>query len=73
MKAIAYQMFGNAGILETVEEVKPAIKKDQVLVKVKAVSINPMDWKIRKGEMKLLQGRLPAWFLFQSYKRGCWQ
>jgi NADPH:quinone reductase-like Zn-dependent oxidoreductase len=56
MKAIAYQMFGNAGILQTVEEVKPAIKKDQVLVKVKAVSINPMDWKIRKGEMKLMSG-----------------
>jgi NADPH:quinone reductase-like Zn-dependent oxidoreductase len=25
-------------------------------VKVKAVSVNPMDWKIRKGEMKLMSG-----------------
>ena len=56
MKAIAYQKFGNTEVLQTVEEPKPVIEADQVLVKVKAVSINPMDWKIRKGEMKLMSG-----------------
>lgn len=56
MKAIAYQKFGNTGVLQTVEEAQPSIQSDQVLVKVKAVSINPMDWKIRKGEMKLMSG-----------------
>jgi NADPH:quinone reductase-like Zn-dependent oxidoreductase len=43
-------------VLQTIDESKPAIKADQVLVKVKAVSINPLDWKIRKGEMKLMSG-----------------
>ncbi|GEP93340.1 NADPH:quinone reductase [Chitinophaga terrae (ex Kim and Jung 2007)] len=56
MKAIAYQKFGNTDVLQTVEETKPAIRSNEVLVKVKAVSINPMDWKIRKGEMKLMSG-----------------
>ena len=56
MKAIVYQKFGTADVLQTVEQSKPTIKADQVLVKVKAFSINPMDWKIRKGEMTLMSG-----------------
>jgi len=56
MKAIAYAKFGNTDVLQTVEEAKPPIKANEVLVKVKAVSVNPMDWKIRKGEMKLMSG-----------------
>ncbi|MCX2480231.1 NAD(P)-dependent alcohol dehydrogenase [Pedobacter sp. MC2016-15] len=56
MKAIAYHKFGNTAVLQTVAEAIPAIQSNQVLVKVSAVSINPMDWKIRKGEMKLMSG-----------------
>jgi len=56
MKAIVYEKFGTADVLKTVEQARPTIKSDQVLVKVKAFSINPMDWKIRKGEMKLMSG-----------------
>jgi len=56
MKAIAYQKFGNTDVLQTVEEPMPILQPNQVLVKVKAVSINPMDWKIRKGEMKPMSG-----------------
>lgn len=56
MKAVAYQKFGNTNVLQTVEQAKPVIKANEVLVKVKAFSINPMDWKIRKGEMKLMSG-----------------
>jgi NADPH:quinone reductase-like Zn-dependent oxidoreductase len=56
MKAIAYQQFGSIEVLQTVEEPKPEIQSTQVLVKVKAVSINPLDWKLRKGEMKLMSG-----------------
>jgi len=56
MKAVAYQKFGNIDVLQTIEEPKPSIRSNQILVKVKAVSLNPMDWKIRKGEMKLMSG-----------------
>jgi NADPH:quinone reductase-like Zn-dependent oxidoreductase len=56
MKAIVYQKFGSTEVLQTVQKPKPAITAGLVLVKVKAFSINPMDWKIRKGEMKLMSG-----------------
>ncbi|BAV05940.1 NADPH:quinone reductase [Filimonas lacunae] len=56
MKAITYHQFGNTDVLQTVEESLPTIQANQVLIKVKAVSINPLDWKIRKGEMKLMSG-----------------
>jgi NADPH:quinone reductase-like Zn-dependent oxidoreductase len=56
MKTIAYKEFGGTAVLQTIDESKPAIQADQVLVKVKAVSINPLDWKIRKGEMRLMSG-----------------
>lgn len=56
MKAIAYQKFGNTDVLQIVQEAQPSIQSNQVLVKLKAVSINPMDWKIRRGEMKLMSG-----------------
>ncbi|PPK86567.1 NADPH:quinone reductase-like Zn-dependent oxidoreductase [Neolewinella xylanilytica] len=56
MKAIAYQSFGNVDVLRTVEVPTPTLRAGEVLVRVKAVSINPMDWKIRKGEMKLMSG-----------------
>ncbi|GGB72823.1 NADPH:quinone reductase [Flavobacterium suaedae] len=56
MKAIVYNQFGSTEVLQIVEQAKPEIKPDQVLIKVKAFSINPMDWKIRKGEMKLMSG-----------------
>jgi NADPH:quinone reductase-like Zn-dependent oxidoreductase len=56
MKTIAYKEFGGTAVLQTIEESKPVVLADQVLVKVKAVAINPLDWKIRKGEMKLMSG-----------------
>lgn len=56
MKAIVYQKFGTTDVLQIIEQSKPTIESNQVLVKVKAFSINPMDWKIRKGEMTLMSG-----------------
>lgn len=56
MKVITYQKFGNVDVLQTAEASKSSVKPNQVLVKVKAVSINPLDWKIRNGEMKLMSG-----------------
>ena len=56
MKTIAYNKFGGTEVLQTIDEPRPAIRADQVLVNVKAVSINPLDWKIRNGAMKLMSG-----------------
>src|ERR1700733_9597163 len=56
MKIISYQQFGGIDVLQMAEVPKPSVSSKQVSVKVKAVSINPLDWKIRKGEMKLMTG-----------------
>jgi NADPH:quinone reductase-like Zn-dependent oxidoreductase len=38
----------------------PTVKKDYVLIKVEAVSINPLDWKIQDGYVKhILPPRFP--------------
>jgi NADPH:quinone reductase-like Zn-dependent oxidoreductase len=44
-----------------VEVPVPVPSKDQVLVKVEAASVNPVDWKVQAGGMKLfgIPGKLP--------------
>ncbi|MBK1894658.1 NADP-dependent oxidoreductase [Chryseobacterium paridis] len=49
MKAIVIKEFGTADQLEIIEMEKPLITDDQVLIKVKAAGINPVDTKIRAG------------------------
>ena len=56
MKIVSYQKFGGIDVLQMTEVPKPSVVAKQVLVKVKAVSINPLDWKIRMGDMKLMSG-----------------
>ncbi|ESW03295.1 hypothetical protein PHAVU_011G002500 [Phaseolus vulgaris] len=55
MNAIQYEKYGggSAGLKE-VEVGIPSPKKKEVLVKVEAVSINPLDWKIQKGLLRPL-------------------
>lgn len=50
MKAIVLNNFGSVDELEIKEIDKPVIKEDEVLVKVRAISINPVDAKTRKGK-----------------------
>ena len=56
MKKIIYNQFGDESVLELSEQTAPSPAKDQLLVRVKAVSINPLDWKVYGGEMKLMSG-----------------
>jgi len=56
MKKIIYKQFGNADVLQMAEFANPLVTETTILIKVKAVSINPLDWKIMNGEMKLMAG-----------------
>jgi NADPH:quinone reductase-like Zn-dependent oxidoreductase len=44
MKAIVYHNYGSPDVLELEEVKKPVPKDDEVLIKVQAASINPLDW-----------------------------
>jgi NADPH:quinone reductase-like Zn-dependent oxidoreductase len=60
MRKALYNRFGNEQVLEVQEQPTPTIAKNQLLIQVKAASINPLDWKIYGGQMKLLSGsKLP--------------
>jgi NADPH:quinone reductase-like Zn-dependent oxidoreductase len=60
MRKVLYTRFGDEQILEVQEQPTPTIAHNQVLIQVKATSINPLDWKIYRGEMKLMSGsKLP--------------
>lgn len=56
MKKVIYNAFGDESVLEITDQPVPTPEKDQVLVRVKAVSINPLDWKVYGGDMKLMSG-----------------
>ncbi len=56
MKRVQYHHYGGPEELRLDEVSLPNAWKGQILVKVKAASVNPMDWKIRRGEMKMLSG-----------------
>ena len=56
MKKIQYSRYGGPEELRLDEVAPPDPWKGQVRVQVKAASVNPMDWKIRRGEMKALSG-----------------
>lgn len=56
MKAAVIDRYGSPEVLRYANVGKPTINPDQLLVKVHASSVNPIDWKIRQGMLKFLTG-----------------
>ncbi|MGK7873048.1 MAG: NAD(P)-dependent alcohol dehydrogenase [Xenococcaceae cyanobacterium] len=56
MKAVTINQYGSTNVLHYADVEKPSIKTNQLLVKVHASSVNPIDWKIRNGMLKVLTG-----------------
>ena len=50
MQAIVYEKYGSPDVLQLEEIDKPAVDDDQVLIKVHAASVNPLDWHRMRGE-----------------------
>jgi 2-methylene-furan-3-one reductase len=61
MKAWVYDAYGDAGVLRfDAAAAVPAIGEDQVLVKVVAAALNPVDAKRRAGKFQTTDSPLPV-------------
>jgi NADPH:quinone reductase-like Zn-dependent oxidoreductase len=49
MKAVVYTNYGSPDVLEIRDIKKPVPNDDQVLIQVRAASINPLDWHFMEG------------------------
>ena len=57
MKAVIYKKFGSVDLLQ-LEEIQIAPPRDnEVQVEPVAVSVNPIDGKIRRGELTIMSGK----------------
>jgi NADPH:quinone reductase-like Zn-dependent oxidoreductase len=58
MKAIVYHRYGSLGVLEYEDVEKPTPKDDEVLIKVCAAAVNPLDGGSVKGGGRVVNGLL---------------
>lgn len=56
MKAILIRQFGPPGVMKLEEVEQPVISRERVLVRTHYSSVNPVDWKIRNGSLRLISG-----------------
>ncbi len=56
MKAVVIHEYGGPEVLRVEDAAEPEPGEGEVLVRVHASSINPIDWKIRQGQLKWVQG-----------------
>jgi NADPH:quinone reductase-like Zn-dependent oxidoreductase len=49
MKAIAYSQYGSPDVLKYEEVEKPTAGENEVLIKVRTASVNPLDWHFMRG------------------------
>lgn len=57
MKRVQYNRYGGPEEMSMDEYVPPAPGPDQVCIDIKAAAINPVDWKIRRGAMRIVTGK----------------
>ncbi len=55
MKAIVYEKYGSADVLQLKEVEKPGLNDDEVLVKVHAASVNAYDWHFLNADIFLVR------------------
>jgi NADPH:quinone reductase-like Zn-dependent oxidoreductase len=55
VKAIRFQRYGPPEVLELRDVARPAVGDDEVLVRVRAASVNPLDWHFMGGRPYLVR------------------
>jgi NADPH:quinone reductase-like Zn-dependent oxidoreductase len=59
MKAVRIHSFGGPEVLETVDAPQPEPREGEILIRVRAAGVNPVDYKIRSGGYKRADIDLP--------------
>ena len=60
MNAIRMHSYGGPEVLRYDDAPRPRVKKGEVLVRVHAAGVNPLDWKLRSGSLNgFIQHKLP--------------
>ena len=67
MKAIVYSNYGSPGVLKYEESEKPTPGDNDVLIKVRAASVNRYDWHFMRGTPYFV--RIPAGLLKPKDRR----
>jgi len=57
MKAVAYYRYGGPEVMQLADLPQPTLRPGHALVKIEAASINPVDWKLRGGLLRLIMGK----------------
>jgi NADPH:quinone reductase-like Zn-dependent oxidoreductase len=57
MKAVEYDRYGSASVLEVRDVPRPSPGRGEILVRVRAAALNPKDIVVRSGRFRLLSGR----------------
>ncbi len=56
MKAAVFTRYGRNDVVEVRDMPKPMPRSDEVLVRVYAAGVNPVDWKVREGQARIMTG-----------------
>src|SRR5947207_6427907 len=59
MKAVVIHAYGGPEVLKLEDVPRPEPKEDEILIRVVAASVNPVDVAIRKGYLAELVGKFP--------------
>ena len=57
MRAIVFKAYGPPEVLHESIVDAPEVGSDKLLIEVKAAGLNPIDWKIRKGNFRVVLDR----------------
>jgi NADPH:quinone reductase-like Zn-dependent oxidoreductase len=62
MKAVRIRSFGGPDVLAVEDAPRPVPKQGEILVRIRAAGINPVDWKTRRGQgvARMLERPLPV-------------
>lgn len=65
MKAVRIHEYGGPEVLRYEDAPRPVVKPDEVLIRVHAAGVNPVDWKVRAGHVKSMfnysMPLIPGW------------